>query len=311
MAHPHGPRQPPPRAPRPYAPRPPVRAAGANDAPHRGVPASPAEPRSPERRHPTPVLVTARRRAGARGRGAGQALGVVVLAGGIVAALGVALFAWIAHQVRGGATQAFDDRVLRLLGAHRIPWLEAAMREITFLGTGTVVVVVSAVAALFLALTRQRTAAWRLLWATTGALVLNTVLKHGFNRPRPHLFAWGTHAMTTAFPSGHAMSAAAVYGTVALLAARLTRRRGVRAAVYGVCGVLVALVAFSRLYLGVHYPSDVAAGLVVGAAWAGFCAAALEAVEQARRRRRGDGVGGSHAPADGDQATSMPASTRS
>lgn len=239
-----------------------------------------------------------------------------------MAVVGMVGFAWIAACVRGGATQAFDDRVLRMLGTHRIPWLEAAMLEVTFLGTGLVMVVMAAVTALFLALTRQRTAAWLLLWATIGALVLNNGLKHLFDRPRPQLFAWGTHALTTSFPSGHAMSAAAVYGTVALIAARLTRRRGVRAAVYGVCALLVALVAFSRLYLGVHYPSDVAAGLVVGAAWAGCCAAALEGVEQARRRRRrGDVPPGPAEPGDPaqtgrsrtteGQATSMPASTRS
>jgi undecaprenyl-diphosphatase len=276
------------------------------------VPPPSAEPGSTARRHPPSVLAIVLRRAGGRRRDARQALGVVVVAGGVIAVLGMTVFAWLAARVRGGATQAFDDRVLRFLGAHRIPWLEAAMLEVTFLGTGTVVIVMAAVAALFLALTRQRTAAWLLLWATIGALLVNTALKHVFDRPRPRLFEWGTHAMTTSFPSGHAMSAAAVYGTVALLAARLTPRRGVRAAVYGVCALLVALVAFSRLYLGVHYPSDVAAGLVVGAAWAGFCAAALEAVGQIRRRRRrGDARPDPAAPADPDQAASMSASTPS
>lgn len=262
-----------------------------------------AERRADRRAEPS-LLVAAFRRAGARGRDLRGALGVVVLAGGVVAAAGVLAFAWLASFVRGGRTQAFDDAVLRWIGAHRIAWLEAAALEVTFLGTGTVVVVMAAVAALFLGLLRQRTAGWLLLWATVGALVLNNLLKSVFHRPRPRLFAWGTHALTTSFPSGHAMSAAAVYGTVALLAARLTPHRGVRAAVYAVCGVVILLVCGSRLYLGVHYPSDVAAGLVLGLSWAGFCAAALEAAARSRRRRRR----GDSEPA---QPASIPANTRS
>jgi undecaprenyl-diphosphatase len=99
------------------------------------------------------------------------------------------------------------------------------------------------------------------------------------------------------------MSAAAVYGTVALLATRLTRRRGLRAAVVAAAATVALLVAFSRLYLGVPYPTDVVAGLVIGGAWAAFCAAALGGMRQARRGRRRDD------PAA--QAASIPASTRS
>lgn len=270
------------------------------------TPAAPPGPRPPaaeRRRAPPPVLVAALRSAGARTRAARRALGLVVFTGVIAAALGVMGFAWIAARVRVGATQAFDDAVLRYLGTHQRPWLAATMLEITFLGTATVVGMIAAVAALFLALTRQRTAAWLLVCAAAGGLVLNNLLKHVFDRPRPHLFAWGTHAHTTSFPSGHAMSAAAVYGTVALLAARLTRRAGVRAGVAAAAAVVVLLVAFSRLYLGVHYPTDVLAGLVVGGAWAAFCAAALEAVAQARRVRRGGGA------AAGDGPNESPART--
>lgn len=238
------------------------------------------------------VLFTALRATRLRVHDLRTALGAVVLAGAALAALGVTAFAGVAHWVRAGATQPFDEAVLRWLGAHRIPLLEALFLELTFLGTATVVIGLAAVSALFLALMRQRTAAALLLWATLGAVLLNFVLKSLFDRPRPQLFDWGTHAATTSFPSGHAMSAAAVYGTVAFLAARLTYRRGVRRAIYAGATLLVLVVAFSRLYLGVHYPTDVLAGLVVGAAWAAFCAAALEAGQQLARRARG--------PAEGD-----------
>lgn len=257
----------------------------------------PPAPRAERRAHPRSrasletLLYAALRAARGHVRDLRTALGAVVLAGAALAALGVAAFAWVAHWVRAGATQPFDDAVLRWVGAHRVPLLEAAFLELTFLGTATVVIGLAGVAALFLALTRQRTAAALLLWATTGAVLLNFVLKSLFDRPRPQLFDWGTHAATTSFPSGHAMSAAAVYGTVAFLAARLASRRGVRLAIFAGAALLVLVIACSRVYLGVHYPTDVLAGIVVGGSWAAFCAAALEAGQQLARRTRGPAAG--------------------
>ena len=87
------------------------------------------------------------------------------------------------------------------------------------------------------------------------------------------------------------MSAAAVYATIAFLAARLERRRWQRVATLVLAAIVTAAIGFSRLYLGVHYPSDVAAGLVIGWSWAAFCAATHEAVQLSARRarqRRGD-----------------------
>jgi undecaprenyl-diphosphatase len=212
------------------------------------------------------------------------AVGIFVLAGGIAAVLGTAAFAWLAAHVQAGRTQAFDVAVLDYLALHRTPMMEQAMLEITFLGTGLVVLVIVAVAATFLWLSTHRYSATLLLVATAGGLVLNNVLKLGFSRPRPHIFAWGTHVMSSSFPSGHAMSAAVVYGTVAYLAARLQRRRLSRIITMLVAAFMIAIISFSRLYLGVHYPSDVAAGIVVGLAWAGFCMATLEGLQ----RMRGD-----------------------
>lgn len=271
-------------------------------------PAPPVERRFPPRPHGPlhALLVAALRLARSHFHNLRAALGLVVLAGAALAALLGVTFAWVAHRVRAGSTQAFDEGALRWVAAHRIPWLESTLLELTFLGTGTVVVTIAGVAALFLALTRQRTAAALLLWSTVGAILLNNVLKAAFVRPRPELFTWGTHVRTTSFPSGHAMSAAAIYGTVAFLAARLAQRRRTRIAIYAVAAIIIVVVAASRVYLGVHYPTDVAAGLLVGFAWAAFCTAALEAGQflAGRRRRGGDGAG--------DDGTAQPAaSTRS
>ncbi len=215
------------------------------------------------------------------------AIGVVLLGGALVAAAGIALFAWLAADVVRGRTQALDEWVLTALGAYQTPWAMATMVEITLLGTGTVVVTIASIAALFLALTRHRHSALLLLLSTVGALVLNSLLKAAFDRPRPHVFTWGTQVVTTSFPSGHAMSGAAVYATIAFLATRLQRRRRHRVATLTVAALLILLIAFSRVYLGVHYPSDVAAGIAVGWAWAAFCVATLEAAHLVRRRRRG------------------------
>jgi undecaprenyl-diphosphatase len=210
------------------------------------------------------------------------AVGIFVLVGGLAALLGTAAFGWIAAHVRAGRTQAFDDAVLGYLATHQRPGVQQVMLEITFLGTGLVVAVIVGVAATFLWLSAHRWSAALLLVATFGGIVLNNVLKLGFARPRPHVFTWGTQAMSSSFPSGHAMSATIVYGTIAYLAARLQRRRLSRVVTMLVAVLMVGLIAFSRLYLGVHYPSDVAGGIVVGLAWASFCMATLEAVQRAR-----------------------------
>jgi undecaprenyl-diphosphatase len=216
------------------------------------------------------LLFAALRRSASRANTLRTALGVFVLAGALVAVAGTWAFATVADEVMEGSTQAFDDAVLKWIGSNRPPWVESAMLEITFLGTGLVVMVLVGVAALFLWLTQHRYSAALLLVSTAGGLLLNSVLKAGFSRPRPQIFTWGTHALTSSFPSGHAMSAAVVYGTVAYLAARLQKRAWARALTMVVAFVLILLIAASRLFLGVHYPSDVFAGLLVGLAWAGF-----------------------------------------
>ena len=211
--------------------------------------------------------------------------GIFLLAGGLVAVAGTYAFAKFASHVSNGSTQAFDEAVLRWIANHRSPTLEPVMIDITFLGTGTVVMMIVAVSGLFLWLTAHRYSAILLFIATTGSILLNNLLKLGFARPRPQLFDWGTHVVSSSFPSGHAMSAAVVYGTVAYLAARLQRRRWHRAVTMLCAIVLIMLIGFTRLYLGVHYPSDVIAGMIIGLAWAAFCMATLEAIQLYARRR--------------------------
>ena len=230
------------------------------------------------------ILFRVLRWSAAHARGAYTTFGIFLLAGAAVAGTLTWAFAKLAARVQSGKTQAFDDAVLRFLGAHQQTFWHDAAIELTALGTGLVVFMTVAVAALFLWLTRHRHSAVLLVVATVGGLGLNNLLKFGFDRPRPQIFAWGTHVISSSFPSGHAMNSAIVYGTVAYLAARLQRHRLSRVLTMGVAIILIVLICLSRIYLGVHYPSDVAAGVIVGLAWAAFCMAILEAAQLYARR---------------------------
>ena len=212
------------------------------------------------------------------------ALGVFLVAGALIAIAGTYLFAKLAQLVRGGYTQQFDEAVLRWMERHQTPWLEQLMLEVTMLGTWIVVLSIVGVAALFLWLTRHKYSAALLLVATAGGIGLNNILKIGFNRPRPQVFEWGTHVSSSSFPSGHAMSSAVVYITVAYLAARLQKTHKARIATLSVAAFIVASICFSRMYLGVHYPSDVTAGVIIGLSWAAFCMATLEAIQRFAKR---------------------------
>jgi undecaprenyl-diphosphatase len=208
-------------------------------------------------------------------------------------------FAKLDGKVVTGKTFAFDDAIMRFFAAHQVTWISNAMVEITSLGTGIVVAMIVAVSALFLWLYSYRQSATLLLVTTLGGLLLNMVLKLGFDRPRPQYFTWGTHAVSSSFPSGHAMSAAIVYPTVAYLAARLHESWLGRFLTLFTAALLVALISLSRVYLGVHYPSDVLAGVIVGLAWSAFCMVTLEVTQLYAERNAPTLVEGKDPPQPG------------
>jgi undecaprenyl-diphosphatase len=229
-------------------------------------------------------------------RNAYTTFGLLILGGLTIAIFLTFGFAKIAGTVVEGDTAGFDNAAMRFMGEHQSPMISRAMVEVTMLGTGIVVAMIIGVSALFLWLYDYKNSATLLLVTTLGGLLLNYVLKLGFDRPRPQFFEWGTHAMTSSFPSGHAMSAAIVYPTVAYLAARVQKTHGARIATMLTAAVLVLLVSFSRVYLGVHYPSDVIAGVVVGLAWSAFCMTTLELSQIYAKRNAPAMVEGEHPP---------------
>jgi undecaprenyl-diphosphatase len=205
--------------------------------------------------------------------------GIFLLSGTAIAVVFTWAFSELAEHVRKGSTQPFDDAIMHWVGAHQNPHLGAVMLEITALGTGTVVGMIVLITGMFLWLNHHRHSALLLGVATLGGIVLDNLLKIGFNRPRPQIFEWGTHATSSSFPSGHAMSSVIVYGTVAYLAARLQRNVRARVLTFVLAAIIIVMISASRVYLGVHYPSDILAGILIGTAWAGFCMAVLEAAQ--------------------------------
>lgn len=210
------------------------------------------------------------------------ALGLFLIAGFAAIALATWLFEELGDLVTAGRTLAVDDAVLGWMAAHQSPTAVKVAVEVTALGTGAVVIMIAAVTALFLWLLNRPAASGLLLVATAGSLVLSTVLKLHYARPRPQIFPWGVTAISSSFPSGHATNAIVVYGTLAYLAVQLAARPWIRVTIALAAALVVLAIAASRLYLGVHYPSDVVGGAIVGGAWAGFCMAVLEALRRVR-----------------------------
>ena len=236
------------------------------------------------------------------------AVGIFLVMGvslAIVAAMG---FSELAEHVLAGGTQAFDVAILQWLHLHQHPLLTAVMVEMTYLGTGTVVLTVVGVTALFLWHTEHKHSARLLLASTIGNILLNGALKLVYHRARPSVFEWQTTAVSSSFPSGHAMSATVVYGTVAYLLVRLQKHRWARMLTLFGATLLILLICLTRLYLGVHYPSDVIGGIIVGLAWGAFCMATLEAsLVLARRRAPNAVVSEAPAPQELDPASSAAA----
>ncbi|MHC2105852.1 phosphatase PAP2 family protein [Methylobacterium sp. CM6246] len=202
--------------------------------------------------------------------------------GPLVALLGVSIlgysFFYLAHEVGEGSTAALDRKILLALRNPADlsdpigpPWLEETMRDITGLGSVFTVLFLTCAVAAYLAVSGRRRISLFVLAAVGSGELISTVLKLFYQRPRPDLVPHGMEVFTASFPSGHATMSAIAYLTLATLIARLDRNRSAKALVLGLGVGLTLLVGLSRIYLGVHWPSDVLAGWCIGAAWASLC----------------------------------------
>jgi undecaprenyl-diphosphatase len=206
----------------------------------------------------------------------GLLLALAFVAGGLYA------FVQLAGEVRAGSALAFDRA---LLLAMRTPgdlsdpvgpgWFEEMARDFTALGSLGVLALASVAVVGYLLITGLRASALLVVVAVGGGALVSTLLKNAFGRARPDLVPHAMEVYTHSFPSGHAMLSAVAYLTLGALLVRLQARRRAKVYVLVVAVLLTLLVGASRVYLGVHWPSDVLAGWSLGACWAVLCWAAM------------------------------------
>ena len=199
-------------------------------------------------------------------------LGLLLVAGGLLG------FVALAALVHGDSLEGFDRHLLLLLrdpadlerpiGPH---WLPAIAQDVTALGSNVILVSVTLVVLGGLLLERKRDAALLTAVSILGGTVLSLLVKLLFERPRPDVVPHMVEVFTASFPSGHAMLSAVTYLTLGALMTRIQAGPRLKLYVMAVAVAVTLLVGASRIYLGVHWPTDVLAGWCLGSAWALSC----------------------------------------
>ena len=197
---------------------------------------------------------------------------------------------WLFSEVFEGDTFAIDKAILtglRTSADTAVPigpsWLLPAVKDITALGGVTVLSLVTLLVVGFLIAIRKRPTALFVTCAVASGALVNTGLKSIFVRPRPEVVPHLVPVASASFPSGHAMNSAMVFLTLATLLARSHQDQRVRIYLITIAIVLTSMVGMSRVYLGVHWPSDILAGWSIGAIWAAFCTVTGKALQKKRR----------------------------
>lgn len=198
---------------------------------------------------------------------------------------GVWLFIHIADEVSEGDTEKFDIWLLKALRKPDgelwgPPWLNEMGRDLTAMGGVIMLVLVIIAVTGYLHLRHKYHAMWLALIASGTGMILAGLLKRSFARPRPDIVEHHSIVHTSSFPSGHSMLSAVVYLTLGLLLARTATDRATRFYPLIVAIVIVFLVGVSRVYLGVHYPTDVMAGWTAGGCWALLCWSVAKFLQQ-------------------------------
>jgi undecaprenyl-diphosphatase len=226
-----------------------------------------------------------------------------------IIATGVWAFVGIAEEVVEGDTQQFDEWAVRALRRADDPatpigptFLHEIGRDLTALGGVFVCTLVTLGVCGYLLMIRKYHAMWLVVGATLGGLLISTILKHSFGRERPDIVPHLSHVYTSSFPSGHAMLSAVVYLTLGSLLARFVPHRAVKVYLLMVALMLTLLIGVSRVYMGVHYPTDVLAGWTAGLVWATICYLVARRLQiQGTVERDVDEPGGAEAKRESEQ----------
>ena len=197
-------------------------------------------------------------------------------------------FVEIADEVIEGESQRLDERAVAALRSAANPeqplgagWVLQVAHFVTALGGIPFISIITVIVIAFFAWQGRYGACWLTLASVGGGVLVVTLLKHGFARPRPSLVPHLTSVATLSFPSGHSMLSAVTYLTLAAFLAQATRRRRVKVCILLLAILLAGAIGLSRVYLGVHYPSDVLAGWCAGLAWALICAVVARWLQRA------------------------------
>ena len=194
--------------------------------------------------------------------------GLLLLGALLIAATALFVFGWLAEEVFEGDTQQFDTFVRTAVHQLAAPGLTRLMQVFSFLGSvAAVTAICLAAICVFLYYRRNRTTVM-LAITMAGVAALDVALKHAFHRPRPVAF-FGATPSTYSFPSGHALGSFCFYGMLAAILAARVRGPGTKFCIWMAAALLVGMIGFSRIYLGVHYPSDVIAGYCAAVVWVG------------------------------------------
>ena len=205
-----------------------------------------------------------------------EATGLSLAVGFLLCAVLAGLFGMLAREVKVSGTDPLDRRVTRWSRSLDLPGGAEAARVVTFFGDAIFVFPATFVFAGVLALRGRRVSAILFAASVVGGGLLEVILKAVYQRPRPDLVPAWVRVTFWSFPSGHATLATAFFGGLAAVVFHLTRRRVARTAAVLLAAAAAGIVAFSRVYLGVHWISDVVAGMLVGLFWVVVCATATE-----------------------------------
>ncbi len=212
-------------------------------------------------------------------------IGTALAAGLLGAALALTLFIWLGYQVRTGEPTGFDLTVRAAVRSWESAGVSRVMWGASVFGAPVRLLPLGLLAAAAFALRGWRRGAWLVVVTITGAIVLDVGLKTLFARARPEAFFDYYPAPTSySFPSGHALVATCFFGGIAVLLSHRLQTRLAQVLVWVVALVLIVLIGGSRVYLGVHYPTDVLGGFAVGTVWVASVALGDRLAERRRRR---------------------------